>query len=155
MTTGRDFFRLTAGAPAHCWMNNTGGSIGLGMPLATGAAVACPDRKVICLSGDGSAMYTVQSLWTQARENLDVTTVVFANRNYEILLGELAKVGAGNPGRSALDMLDLRRPDLDFVQMAQSMGVEGTRVDSNASFAQALAQGLATPGPYMIEVELC
>ncbi|MFT5172007.1 MAG: acetolactate synthase-1/2/3 large subunit [Gammaproteobacteria bacterium] len=155
VTTGRDFFRLTAGAPAHCWMNNTGGSIGLGMPLATGAAVACPDRKVICLSGDGSAMYTVQSLWTQARENLDVTTVVFSNRSYEILLGELAKVGAGNAGRSALDMLDLRRPDLDFVMMAKSMGVPGTSVNSNASFAQALTHGLATAGPYMIDVELC
>jgi acetolactate synthase-1/2/3 large subunit len=100
-------------------------------------------------------MYTVQSLWTQAREGLDVTTVVFSNRSYEILLGELAKVGAGNAGRSALDMLDLRRPDLDFVMMAQSMGVAGTRVNSNAGFAQALRTGLATPGPYMIEVELC
>ena len=154
VNTGRDFFRLTAGAPAHCWMNNTGGSIGLGMPLATGAAVACPDRKVLCLSGDGSAMYTVQSLWTQARENLDVTTVVFSNRSYEILLGELAKVGAGNAGRSALDMLDLRRPDLDFVMMAKSMGVPGVRVDSNASFAKALAHGIAQPGPYLVEVEL-
>ena len=155
VNTGRDFFRRTAGAPAHCWLNNTGGSIGLGMPLATGAAVACPDRKVICLSGDGSAMYTVQSLWTQARENLDVTTVVFANRSYEILLGELANVGAQNAGRSALDLLDLRRPDLDFVQMAQSMGVPGSHVDYNESFAKALQKGLASPGPYLVEVELC
>lgn len=154
ITTGRDFFRLTANAPAHCWMNNTGGSIGLGMPLATGAAVACPDRKVICLSGDGSAMYTVQALWTQARENLDVTTIVFCNRNYEILLGELTKVGAGNAGRSALDMLDLRRPDLDFVMMSKSMGVPAIKVDSNESFAMALQQGLAVNGPYLIEVEL-
>jgi acetolactate synthase-1/2/3 large subunit len=154
VTTGRDFFRLTAGAPPHCWMNNTGGSIGLGLPLATGAAVACPDRKVICLSGDGSAMYTLQALWTQARENLDVTTVIFANRSYEILLGELAKVGAGNAGRSALDMLTLDRPDLDFVKLAAGMGVPGETVDSVKGFARALAKGLTSPGPYLVEVVL-
>jgi len=154
VTTGRDFFRLTAGAPPHCWMNNTGGSIGLGLPLATGAAVACPDRKVICLSGDGSAMYTLQALWTQARENLDVTTVIFANRSYEILLGELAKVGAGNAGRRALDMLTLDRPDLDFVQMAAGMGVPGERVDSVKGFARAFAKALMTPGPHLVEVVL-
>ncbi len=152
VTTGRDFFRLTAGAPPHDWMNNTGGSIGLGMPLATGAAVACPERKVLCLSGDGSAMYTLQSLWTQAREGLDVTTVVFANRSYEILLGELAKVGAGNAGRTALDMLDLRRPDLDFVSLARGMGVPGTRAESVQGFAWALREGLETPGPYLVEL---
>ena len=154
VTTGRDFFRLTAGAPPHCWMNNTGGSIGLGLPLATGAAVACPDRKVICLSGDGSAMYTLQALWTQARENLDVTTLIFANRSYEILLGELAKVGAGNAGRSALDMLTLDRPDLDFVKLAAGMGVPGETVDSVKGFARALAKGLTSPGPYLVEVVL-
>ena len=85
VTTGRGFFKATAGAPPHDWMNNMGGSIGLGLPLATGAAVACPDRKVVCLEGDGSGMYTLQALWTQAREGLDVTTVVFANRTYAIL----------------------------------------------------------------------
>lgn len=154
VTTGRDFFRLTAGAPPHCWMNNTGGSIGLGLPLATGAAVACPDRKVICLSGDGSAMYTLQALWTQARENLDVTTVIFANRSYEILLGELAKVGAGNAGRIALDMLTLDRPDLDFVKMAAGMGVPGEKADTVKGFARALSRGLVTPGPYLVEVVL-
>jgi len=135
-------------------MNNTGGSIGLGLPLATGAAVACPDRKVICLSGDGSAMYTLQALWTQARENLDVTTVIFANRSYEILLGELAKVGAGNAGRSALDMLTLDRPDLDFVKLAAGMGVPGESVNSVKGFARAFAKGLTVPGPYLVEVVL-
>jgi acetolactate synthase-1/2/3 large subunit len=154
VTTGRGFFTLTAGAPPHTWMNNTGGSIGLGLPLATGAAVACPDRKVICLSGDGSAMYTIQALWTQAREGLDVTTVVFSNRSYEILLGELAKVGAGNAGRTALDMLTLREPDLDFVQMAAGMGVPGARVEDCQGFARALSRGLETPGPYLVEVVL-
>ena len=99
-------------------------------------------------------MYTLQALWTQARENLDVTTVVFANRSYEILLGELANVGAGNAGRKALDMLTLRNPDLDFVQMAKGMGVPGEKVDSCESFAKGLARGLATPGPYLVEVIL-
>ena len=116
VTTGRGFYPLTAGAPPHDWMNNMGGSIGLGMPLATGASVACPDRKVICLEGDGSGMYTLQALWTQARYDLDVTTIIFANRAYRILQGELANVGAENPGRKALDMLDLSRPDLDWVK---------------------------------------
>jgi acetolactate synthase-1/2/3 large subunit len=102
-----------------------GGSIGMGMPVATGAAVACPDRKVICLEGDGSGMYTLQALWTQAREGLDVTTLLFSNRSYAILRGELANVGAGNPGRKALDMLDLGHPDLDWVALAGGMGVPG------------------------------
>ena len=96
-----------------------GGSIGLGPPLATGAAVACPDRKVVGLQADGSAMYTVQALWTQAREGLDVTTVLFSNRSYQILRGELANVGAGNPGRKALDMLDLGNPDIDWVGLGE------------------------------------
>ena len=152
VTTGRGFFTLTAGAPPHCWMNNMGGSIGLGMPLATGAAVACPDRKVVCLSGDGSGMYTVQALWTQAREGLDVTTIIFANRDYEILKGELGRVGASNPGPKAIDMLTLDRPTLDWVQMANGMGVEAKRVESAEEFAKALAAGLAVQGPYLIEV---
>src|SRR5580700_4902348 len=105
VTTGRGFFAPTKAAAPHDWLSNMGGSIGLGPPLATGAAVACPDRKVVCLEGDGSGMYTLQALWTQAREGLDVTTLVFSNRTYQILKGELANVGAGNPGRKALDML--------------------------------------------------
>src|SRR3546814_1704828 len=88
VTTGRGFYPLTAGAPPHDWLQNMGGSIGLGLPLATGCAVACPDRKVVCLEGDGSGMYTVQALWTMAREKLDVTVLVFANRTYQILKGE-------------------------------------------------------------------
>src|SRR5712691_1664614 len=111
VTTGRGFFAPTKAARPHDWLSNMGGSIGLGMPLATGAAVACPDRKVVSLQADGSAMYTVQALWTQAREGLDITTVLFSNRTYQILKGELANVGAGNPGRKALDMLDLGRPE--------------------------------------------
>ncbi len=154
VTTGRGFFPLTAGAPPHDWLNNMGGSIGFGMPVATGAAVACPDRKVICLEGDGSGMYTVQALWTQAREGLDVTTVVFANRTYAILKGEMANVGAGNFGRKALDMLEIGRPDLDWVGLARSMGVEAGRATSAEEFCHQLAAGLRSPGPYLIEVVL-
>tara|TARA_A100001037_G_C14647679_1_gene413033 strand:- start:187 stop:561 length:375 start_codon:yes stop_codon:yes gene_type:complete len=124
------------------------------MPLATGAAVACPDRKVVCLEGDGSGMYTLQALWTQARDGLDVTTVVFANRTYEILKGELANVGASNPGRKALDMLELGRPDLDWVAMSRGMGVSAERVDNVDDFQTAFARGLAEPGPYLVEVIL-
>jgi acetolactate synthase-1/2/3 large subunit len=131
-----------------------GGSIGLGMPLATGAAVACPDRKVVTLEGDGSAMYTVQALWTQAREGLDVTTLLFSNHSYQILKGELANVGAGNPGRKALDMLDLNHPDLDFVALAKGMGVPGARVSDMEEFNRRLAEGIAAPGPYLVEVVL-
>ncbi|HEY1260544.1 MAG TPA: acetolactate synthase large subunit, partial [Stellaceae bacterium] len=130
VTTGRGFFAPTRAAAPHDWLSNMGGSIGLGLPVATGAAVACPDRKVVCLEGDGSGMYTLQALWTQAREGLDVTTLLFSNRSYAILKGELANVGAGNPGRKALDMLDLDRPDLDWVSLAKGMGVPGARVET-------------------------
>jgi len=154
VTTGRAFFAPTKAANPHDWLSNMGGSIGLGMPLATGAAVACPDRKVVTLEGDGSAMYTMQALWTQAREGLDVTTVLFSNRSYAILRGELANVGAGNPGRKALDMLDLGRPDIDWVALAKSLGVPGARVTTMEEFNHRFAGGVAEPGPYLIEVVL-
>ncbi len=154
VTTGRDFFRYTHGAPPHDWLNNRGGSIGYGMPVAIGAAIACPDRKVLALEGDGSAMYTVQSLWTMARENLDITILVFANRSYRILHGELRNVGVNNPGPRAVDMLTLNRPDLNWVDMARGMGVEGTRVSEVTDLARALEAGLASSGPYLIEIEL-
>ncbi|HTV45702.1 MAG TPA: acetolactate synthase large subunit [Stellaceae bacterium] len=152
VTTGRGFFAPTRAAAPHDWLSNMGGSIGLGMPLATGAAVACPDRKVVTLEGDGSAMYTLQALWTQAREGLDVTTLLFSNRSYQILKGELANVGAGNPGRKALDMLDLDRPDLDFVTLAKGMGVPGARVTEMEEFNRRVAEGIAMPGPFLVEV---
>jgi acetolactate synthase I/II/III large subunit len=106
----------------------------------------------VTLEGDGSAMYTVQALWTQAREGLDVTTLLFSNRSYQILKGELANVGAGNPGRKALDMLDLVNPDLDFLALANGMGVPGARVVDMDEFNRRLAEGIATPGPYLVEV---
>jgi acetolactate synthase-1/2/3 large subunit len=154
VTTGRGFFAPTGSAQPHDWLSNMGGSIGMGMPVATGAAVACPDRKVICLEGDGSGMYTLQALWTQAREGLDVTTLLFSNRSYAILRGELANVGAGNPGRKALDMLDLGHPDLDWVGLARSMGVPGARVTTMDAFNDRFAEGIATPGPFLVEVVL-
>jgi len=154
ITTGRGFFPPTAAAAPHDWLQNMGGSIGFSPPVATGAAVACPDRKVICMVGDGSAMYTIQALWTQAREGLDVVTIVFANRIYQILRGEFDGVGAGEPGTRAQDMLKLDRPNLDFVALAKGMGVEGRAVTSADEFNKALAEAIAAPGTRLIEVQM-
>lgn len=154
VTTGRAFFPQTAGAPPHSWLNNRGGSIGYGLPVAIGAAIAAPDRKVIALEGDGSAMYTLQALWTMARENLDVTVLIFANRSYRILLGELANVGVENPGPRALDMFSLSRPDLGWVEMARGMGVEAVKVSTAPALADAMDAGLASSGPFLIEIEM-
>ena len=154
VSTGRGFFPSTRNAHPHTWLQNMGGSIGIGMPLATGAAVACPERKVLNIQADGSAMYTIQALWTQARENLDITTVLLNNKSYAILRHELANVGAQNVGRKALDMLDLSRPDLDFVGLARGMGVPGERVDTMDEFNKAVARGLTHKGPYLVEVML-
>jgi len=154
ITTGRGFFPPTAAAPPHDWLQNMGGSIGFSTPVATGAAVACPDRKVICMVGDGSAMYTIQSLWTQAREGLDVVTIVFANRIYQILRGEFDGVGAGEPGQRALDMLKIDRPTIDFVALARGMGVAARAVTSAEEFNKALAEAIAEPGPRLIEVQM-
>ena len=150
ITAGREIYPLTAGAAPHSWLSITGGSIGIGMPLATGAAVACPERKVLSLQADGSGMYTLQALWTQAREGLDITTVVFSNRGYESLKGELFKVGA-NPGRTALDMLEIKEPQLDWTSLARGMGVEGERVEDVAALLRALQRGFRSEGPYLIE----
>jgi acetolactate synthase I/II/III large subunit len=154
VTTGRGFYPLTAGAPPHDWLQNMGGSIGYGMPVAVGAAVACPDRKVLALIGDGSGMYTVQALWTMAREGLDVTVVIWANRTYQILKGEFNNVGAGKPGQKANDMLEIGRPDLDWVALATGMGVSASRVTDCESLASQLRRGLSEAGPHLIEVQL-
>jgi acetolactate synthase-1/2/3 large subunit len=143
-----------AGAPAHDWLSNTGGSIGLGMPLAIGAAVACPDRKVICLEGDGSAMYTVQALWTQAREGLNVVNLILSNRSYRILNIELQRVGAESAGARARSLLEIGRPDLDFVALSQAMGVPAVRVADAEALTRELARALNEPGPRTIEVML-
>jgi len=142
---------LTAGAPRHDWLTLTGGAIGQGMPVATGAAVACPDRKVINLEADGSALYTVQSLWTQAREGLDVVTIVFNNRSYAVLNMELNRVGAEAAGPKAKELLDLSRPDIDFVAISQGLGVPAGRATTADELADLLARALAEPGPTLIE----
>lgn len=152
VTTGRAFFGATAGAPPHSWLNNRGGSIGYGAPVAVGAAMAAPDRKVIAMSGDGSAMYSLQALWTMAREGLDITYLIFANQSYRILRGELTNVGVRNPGPRAIDMLSLDRPTLGWVEMAKGMGVPGRRVEDARSLADALSASLAEGGPSLIEV---
>jgi len=154
VTSGFALPGMTARAAPHDWLELTGGAIGLGLPAAVGAAVACPDRRVLALQADGSAMYTIQSLWTMARENLDVTVVLFANRKYAILQVEFMRVGAENPGPKAMDMLDLSRPDLDFVHLAKGMGVPAVRATDARSFNDALADSFATPGPYLIETVL-
>lgn len=153
VTTGRNFFTATRDAPPHDWLQLTGGAIGLGVPLATGAAIACPDRKVVNLQADGSALYTAQALWTQARENLDVLTLVWANRSYAILHAELANVGA-NPGRKAIDMLTLDHPPVDWVALAKGYGVEACRVSDLGGFVSALRSGLSRRGPFLVEVLL-
>lgn len=132
------------------YLQLTGGSIGQGMPVATGAAVACPDRKVISLEGDGSAMYTLQALWTQARENLDVTTVIFANRAYAVLREELHKVGAPEGVQTAA-MFDLVNPTLDWVKIAEGMGVEAVRVDTCRGLEAAFKAAMNAKGPRLIE----
>ena len=148
------FMSWTRGAATHDYLQVTGGAIGIGLPLATGAAVACPDRRVICLQADGSAMYTVQALWTQAREGLDVTTVILNNRSYAILKRELSNLGAGDAGRGALDMMELDRPALDWVGLARGMGVEGGRAKTMEELERQLAAGLSSEGPYLIDLML-
>src|SRR5207249_11002648 len=132
----------TAGCPPHDWLMLTGGAIGQGLPVATGAAVACPDRPVISLEADGSSMYTIQSLWTQAREGLDVTTIIFNNRSYAILNMELARTGAGAGGPKAKDLLDLSRPNLDFVHLAEGMGVPAVAVTTAEEVTSAVERAL-------------
>ncbi len=142
---------LTAGAPRHDWLCLTGGAIGQGLPVATGAAVACPDRKVVALQADGSALYTLQALWTQAREQLDVVTIIYNNRSYAVLNMELDRVGAEAPGPKAKSLLDLSRPDIDFVALSQGLGVPATRATTADEMADQLARALAEPGPALIE----
>lgn len=141
----------TAGSPPHDWLCLTGGAIGQGLPVAVGAAVAAPHRKVLALQADGSAMYTLQSWWTMAREQLDVVTVIFNNASYAVLNMELSRVGAEAGGPKAKDMLDLTRPNLDFVALATGMGVPATRATTAEDFVAQLQAAFATKGPSVIE----
>ena len=144
-------YPMTAGAAPHDWMTLTGGAIGQGLPLAVGAAIACPDRKVLALQADGSGMYTCQALWTMAREKLDVTTVIINNGSYAILNIELSRVGVQNPGPKALSMLSLRDPALDWVSISQGMGVPAVRATTAAEFRAALTDAITHKGPRLVE----
>lgn len=150
VTYGRGLSPLTHCAPKHDWLQNRGGAIGYGFPVATGAAIAGGGRRVISLQADGSGMYTVQALWTQARERLPITTIVLSNRKYQILIGEYQNVGA-NPGPTAMQMLDLGNPDIDWVKLANGMGVEAAKASTLEELADLVAQSLAQDTPFLIE----
>ena len=154
MTSGRGMMAATRGAPRHDWLACTGGAIGIALPLAVGAAVACPERRVLCLTADGSGMYTLQALWTMVRENLKVTTVVFANRVYGVLKREFAGLGVGEPGPKAASLFDIGRPDLDWVALAKGMGVPATRAATLEEFVKALTNGFESEGPALVEVRV-
>ncbi len=151
ITSGLMLAMYTAGAPHHDVLALTGGAIGFGLPNAVGAAIACPDRKVIALTGDGSAMYTIQALWTMAREKLDVINIIFNNRAYAVLNIELQRVGAGDVGPKAKGQLDLGTPPLDFVRLGEGMGVASRRATTTEEFISAFEHALRTPGPHLIE----
>jgi acetolactate synthase-1/2/3 large subunit len=151
-TLGLYAFDAAASAPPHDWMTLTGGSIGQGLPLATGAAAACPDRRVVALEADGSALYTIQSLWTQARESLNVTNVILNNGAYAILKLEMMRAGISAQTQAAADLFDLDRPSIDFTGLASGFGVPAERVTTTHALAGALKRSFATPGPALIEV---
>ncbi len=152
ITVGFPAYALSAGAAPHDWLFITGGGIGWAMPVAVGAAIAAPDKKILCLQGDGGAMYTIQALWTMARERLDITTVVFSNRGYLILDIELQRHGLGPAGANAHRLMDMDDPRIDFVKMAEAQGVDAHRVEDCARLADVLSDCLKQPGPHFIEV---
>jgi acetolactate synthase-1/2/3 large subunit len=154
LTSGIGLAELTAGGPRHDWLTLTGGAIGDGLPMALGAAVACPDRPVIGVQADGSAMYTIAALWSYAREQADITTVICNNGSYAILEHELGRVGAAGGGERARKLLDLREPDLDFVALATGMGVPATRATTAEEFADQLDRAFVEPGPHLIDAVL-
>jgi acetolactate synthase-1/2/3 large subunit len=153
VTSSRAVFPSTFNAAPHDWIQSTGGAIGHGFPCAAGAAVACPDRKVVCLQADGAGMYALQALWTQAREKLDVVNVVFANRVYKILYGELRAWGAV-PGPASDTFFDLGRPDLDWVGLAKGLGVEAVRVETLEGFTDTFRAACGQRGPFLIEFRI-
>ncbi len=153
-TTAFPYFALSRDAPPFTYLNITGGAIGQGLPCAAGAALACPDRKVLAFQADGSGMYTVQTLWTMAREALDITVVVCSNRSYHILQQEMERAGIIDPGPQARWLTELSRPDIDWVALGRGMGVPGVRVATTDAFVLHLERALAEPGPYLIEAVL-
>jgi len=152
VSTGRTFMAASETARPHDWILPTGGSIGFAMPAAIGAAVACPDRKVVCLESDGSGMYMPQSLWTEAREGLNILTLILANRKYQILRGEMMNVGASNIGPKASALLDIDRPTIDWVSLAKTFGVEAFRAETMDKLSRHIDAGMAMNGPCLIEV---
>ncbi len=150
VTSGLPIYQALSVGARHEWLGHTGGAIGQGMPVAVGAAVARPDVKTVCLAGDGAGMYTVQSLWTMAREQLDVLVIVFVNHAYRILKIELARTGAGNPGPAADSMLSLGNPEIDWVKLSESLGVGAEKASTCAEFNDALGRAVATRGPRLI-----
>jgi acetolactate synthase-1/2/3 large subunit len=153
-TSGLAWFALGANAPRHTLLSLTGGAIGQGLPCAVGAAIACPDRKVLAFQADGSGMYTLQALWTAARESLDIVVVVCANRAYRILQAELGRAGIFEPGPQARSLTDLTQPELDWVSLARGLGVPATRVGTADAFSVALGRAFADAGPTLIEARL-
>jgi acetolactate synthase-1/2/3 large subunit len=153
-TSGFAYGPLSAGCPPHSYLGLTGGAIGQGLPCATGAAIACPERPVIAFQADGSGMYTLQALWTQARESLDVTTIICSNREYRILRVELARADIQQPGPQASKLTSLANPPLDWVALARGLGVPGVRADSADELVAELERALAEPGPHLIEAAL-
>jgi len=153
-TSGFLVYPNTWNSKPHDWLSLTGGSIGQGLPLATGAAIACPDRPVICLHGDGGAMYTIQSLWTQARENLNVTNIIFSNRAYAILKIELDRVGALKTGDRAESLFSLENPEINWVSLGKSLGVESFTAPTVEEFRKIFSSAVNEPGPSLIEVRV-
>ena len=154
ITTGRDFYAQTVHSQPHDYLGGTGGSIGWALPVGAGAAIASPERKVIVLESDGSGMYNPQSLWTYAREQLDIVVLIFANRRYQILRNEMANVGVPNFGPKAQSLLDIGGPNIDWVSLAEGMGVPASRVETIEELALDFDTALAEPGPRLIEVLL-
>ena len=152
LTTGRSFIAATRTSRPHDWIPPTGGSIGFALPTAAGAAIARAERKVVCLESDGSGMYMPQALWTHARESLNILTIVFANRKYQILRLEMLNVGVTEIGPKASGLLDIDDPEIDWVSLAGSFGIDAERVDTMEMFSKSIDAGLATQGPYLIEV---
>ena len=150
-TGGGGCYPASAAGEPHDWLSLTGGSIGYGLPTSIGCAVACPDRKVVCIHGDGGAMYTIQSLWTMAREELDICVVILANRKYQILQVELARVGAQSMNKKTLDMLDIGNPDLDFVKISEGLGVRAARAETAEEFNRLFEAAMKERGPRLIE----
>ncbi len=153
-TSGRTFFGALKGAPQHDLIQNPGGSIGYGLPVTIGAAIACPDRQVVCAASDGSALYTLQALWTQARERTKVLTLLFANRAYQVLKDEFANIGGSGAGSRAFDMMDIGNPTIGWAQLAGSLGVPAARATTMEELAAAFRAGLDENGPYLVEVVL-